>query len=376
MNKKILWITDMDFKESGYYRLSVPLCEGLAKDNDVKVLGFSYKGEEHSFPFSIIPVGNYRELNGMIANLIKIWMPDVIIVTSDVPKVETIHGMIEHQSSAIPVIAVTPLENPPLCFSWTASLMKMNHVFFISEIANMAGVDAGLMNSSHLPIPIDTEFWCPTDDKKSVREKFGWDDSTVVLLTVGDNQERKHLLGAMEIVSQLKKDGMNVRHVLVTKDATSYGARLRDASIDLFDTNQETHIVDAGIPKMELREYYRGADFLLHTSKAEGLGLTVLEAMACGLPVVATETGAMPELLGDGRGTLIPAAHRFLDVWGNSYRDLIDIQKAAHTIRAMSEYLGEFFDDKNEAREFVVNRTQENAVGMLEKKIEEMTNEN
>jgi len=370
MNKKILWITDMDFKESGYYRLSVPLCTGLAQDNDVKVLGFSYKREEHTFPFSIIPVANYRELNGMIENLIKIWKPDLVIIASDVPKVETIHEMVERQSYDLPVIAITPLENPPLCFSWSASLMKLSHVFFISEVANTAAKATGLLNTSHLPVPIDTDFWCPAP-RKEIRKKLGWDDSTVVFLTVGANQERKNLSAGMEIISQLKKDGMKVKHIIITKDNTVYGWKLRDLAIDLLDTNQETSIVEAGISKEDLREYYQAADWFLHPSKAEGLGLSVLEAMACGLPVIATDTGAMTELLADNRGILVPSAFRFIDVWGNSYRDMIDVQKAAAMIQ------GDTWSEPNLklARDFVVNRTQENAVNMLSEKIEELTNE-
>lgn len=41
-------------------------------------------------------------------------------------------------------------------------------------------------------------------------------------------------------------------------------------------------------------------------TRAEGLGTTVLEAMALGVPIVATRVGGIPEMLGDGAGVLIP----------------------------------------------------------------------
>lgn len=48
-----------------------------------------------------------------------------------------------------------------------------------------------------------------------------------------------------------------------------------------------------------LPETYRGADYLLCASRYEGFGLTLLEAWACGIPVVTTRVGIVPELLGE-----------------------------------------------------------------------------
>ena len=49
----------------------------------------------------------------------------------------------------------------------------------------------------------------------------------------------------------------------------------------------------------ELVEHYRRADAFLDTSLYEGFGFQVLEAMACGTPVVASDTTSIPELVGD-----------------------------------------------------------------------------
>nr|BAL54438.1 glycosyl transferase family 1 [uncultured Gammaproteobacteria bacterium] len=52
---------------------------------------------------------------------------------------------------------------------------------------------------------------------------------------------------------------------------------------------------------------YQQADALLFPSRLEGLPLTVLEAMACGLPVIAADTASLPEVVEDGRtGLLCP----------------------------------------------------------------------
>ena len=63
--------------------------------------------------------------------------------------------------------------------------------------------------------------------------------------------------------------------------------------------------VDAGA----LRELYRHARLFVYPSRYEGFGIPPLEAMACGAPVVATRTGAIPEY-GDGAALLIDPGDR------------------------------------------------------------------
>jgi glycosyltransferase involved in cell wall biosynthesis len=55
----------------------------------------------------------------------------------------------------------------------------------------------------------------------------------------------------------------------------------------------------------DLSSAYRGADALIMTSRYEGFGLPILEAMACGTPVVAFANSAVSEVVGDG-GLLVP----------------------------------------------------------------------
>jgi glycosyltransferase involved in cell wall biosynthesis len=54
------------------------------------------------------------------------------------------------------------------------------------------------------------------------------------------------------------------------------------------------------IPDERLPTYYQAADFFLLPTKAlEGFGLVVVEALACGTPVLGTPVGAIPEILGE-----------------------------------------------------------------------------
>jgi glycosyltransferase involved in cell wall biosynthesis len=58
-------------------------------------------------------------------------------------------------------------------------------------------------------------------------------------------------------------------------------------------------------PVADAAPLYRAADVYVSASRSEGMSGSVLEAMASGLPVVATRASGMAELLGEGRGVLV-----------------------------------------------------------------------
>ncbi len=82
-------------------------------------------------------------------------------------------------------------------------------------------------------------------------------------------------------------------------------------------------VITGGVDDRLLAGLYAGAECLLHPAHFEGFGLTALEALACGTPVVAYRAGAVAEVVGDagllvdpGPDTLGDALVRFLDDQG------------------------------------------------------------
>jgi len=114
-----------------------------------------------------------------------------------------------------------------------------------------------------------------------------------LLLSVGAVQVRKNTLAAVRVLERMPK---TVR--LIVAGGPGYGAE------DVYDYVRKNGLGDrveflghAG--EQQLEELYARASLLLFPSLEEGFGLPVLEAMARGLPVVASNTSSMPEVCGD-----------------------------------------------------------------------------
>jgi glycosyltransferase involved in cell wall biosynthesis len=112
-------------------------------------------------------------------------------------------------------------------------------------------------------------------------------------LFVGAIQPRKDPLTAVEALALVNSD---LRLLLIGPEKLGAG-RVREA-VDRLGLGQR---VDwkGHVETEELATLYRGAAVLVFPSRYEGFGLPVLEAMACGTPVVATTAGAIREVAGD-----------------------------------------------------------------------------
>ncbi len=74
------------------------------------------------------------------------------------------------------------------------------------------------------------------------------------------------------------------------------------------------------VPDEELARLYRGASFVAMPSLYEGFGLPLLEAMACGAPVVAANASCFPEVLGDAAILLPPEDE---SAWADTMHELL-----------------------------------------------------
>lgn len=377
---KIAIVSDFAFKGSGYLNIVVPLCKGLAeKGHEIKAVGLGYTGDEHRFDFSIIPCTSITTAHAMMNNLKFQWGAEIFIVALDIPSQ---FGFIEMSKRlGVKIVSITPLENPPLTMSWAVGLQNSDKVFFISQMGTDEAIKAGVETAEHIVVGMDTESWRlrTKEEYEKGRKLFNISDDTLVVLTVADNQERKNLSKAMEIVAKTKERGVKVKYILVTRENSEVGWKLRDLAMD-YGIASDVMIFERGMPFGELYSIYAISDVFLLTSKAEGLGMPVMEAMSVGVPVVATKCGSMPELLGGGRGFLMDTEYSMIDPWGNSRRDFPRAEDGADILWHLATdgrdggnevHIKKFIDS---SREYMETRTWDLPVRQVDIAIEELLN--
>lgn len=376
---KVCIISDFDFRSSGYFNISVALGSGLAKrGHEVIAAGLGYRGEEHDFPMSIIPCMSMQEVFAVTQNLSSLWGFDIMLVIMDIPIQESFINSLANKD-ALNYVGIMPVEADPLCTSWALALMQMDKALIISEFgteeARKIGVDA-----VYLPVGIDTTAWRPPtpEERIALRKSFGFEEDEFVFLTVAYNQERKLLSRGMEMFADFiygthnseEYSGLSpirkAKYAMVTAEHSPVGWRLRDLAQEL-KISDKFVLFERGIPHKTLWGIYAASDAFLLPSKAEGLGMILLEAMSVGIPCLGTDCTGIRELLSDGRGKLIPYDYTIRDPFGNGKRYYADRLVGTGLMSEVCD--GDNSEIVKKAKAYVQTRTWDKAVDILESEL-------
>jgi len=160
-----------------------------------------------------------------------------------------------------------------------------------------------------VPGGVDTEFFSPHSDRMEFRKELGINEDYVIF-TLGRLDPRKGFPNLFEaaphVIKGVEATGKQVRFFM------SAGAKGELSP----EENEEKTKIEAVIRKNELEKYvtwvgviedftqvpkyYSMADVFVVPSETEPFGLVIVEAFACGTPVVATNHGGPPNILSEG----------------------------------------------------------------------------
>jgi len=181
-----------------------------------------------------------------------------------------------------------------------ASARRAETVIAISEYAKRDLVQTYGIDPERVVVTLlaaDPEFRPPErrTETQEVRRRYEIDGP--YLLYVGNIQPRKNLKRLIQAYGQLLAAGETQhRLVIVGQKAWLYSDVFEEAR----RAGLSEQITFTGyVPQEDLRHLYAGAGAFVFPSLFEGFGLPVLEAMACGAPVITSRTSSLPEVAGD-----------------------------------------------------------------------------
>lgn len=140
------------------------------------------------------------------------------------------------------------------------------------------------------------------DDRVRARRALGVDDGRVVVATVARLDPVKDLLSLLDAFAIVRTHVPDALLVVVGDGPEREALERRAAQPDLAGAVRMTGF------RSDVRALLPAADIYVSSSISEGVSITILEAMAAGVPVVATAVGGTPEVLAlDTGGRLVPA---------------------------------------------------------------------
>jgi glycosyltransferase involved in cell wall biosynthesis len=202
---------------------------------------------------------------------------------------------------------------------WCADAAVVHSHFTWQELRRCSGFPADRL--FRLGLPVDTDRFSPGAPTCHLKEQLGMGTATL-LLFVGRLAPNKRVPVLVEALAHLRDLTPPVHAAVIGDDGDVYALEARHCR----ERAKELGVADrlhllGHASEARLLDAYRSADVFVMPSCHEGFCVPVIEAMGCGLPVVAARAGAVPETVGaagltcapDDAGDLARQVRRVLD---------------------------------------------------------------
>lgn len=247
--------------------------------------------------YDLIFVSGFRVVGLMAVLLAKLLGKQVIL------KADSLGEMSGEFFSA----GLARLRLSPSCLPFRAFLAVRNRILrtadgFVaisSEVATeLVGADVDGSSVLRIPNSVDTTRFRPVadDEKQHIRTKLGIQQEKTVVIFTGRLVSYKGLPLLLRVWREIVRRHKDVELLLVG----SGGLDIHNCEAEL-----RTFVVDNGLEESvrftgsvdNVEEYLQAADIFVFPTENEAFGISLIEAMACGLPVISTSVGGVTDIL-------------------------------------------------------------------------------
>jgi glycosyltransferase involved in cell wall biosynthesis len=306
---KILWVSDSPTFFTGFSTVTNEILGRLARLGSYRIacLGWGYDGwpyDRGKIPFDVYPSRSPDLGKEALPKALEDFRPDIVISLGDIWMVEWIAGI--KNRDKFKYLAYVPIDGSPLYPPWGDFLRSVDVPVTCSLFAQQLvretfpDVDAKMIYHG-----VDLNVFRPLGKDEytrpaALKDKF-------IVGCVARNQQRKNLPILIKAFAQFCRDKEDAVLYLHT-NPEDIGWDIIDLlkRYDVFNRScmSKNAAVQNGVSKQKLNELYNLFDVMALPTAGEGFGLPILESMAAGTPVIATNYSACVELL-EGRGELI-----------------------------------------------------------------------
>ncbi|MBU3035915.1 glycosyltransferase family 4 protein [Tritonibacter mobilis] len=154
---------------------------------------------------------------------------------------------------------------------------------------------------------INTRDFTPTADKPALRRKLGLPEEAILVGCYGRIRAQKGTDVFVDAMLEILKNHPKAVGVVMGRATEKHVDFARDLRARVAAAGMQDRLLfPPEVPVWEVAQWYQALDLYVAPQRWEGFGLTPLEAMSCGVPVVATRVGAFEELIApDITGKLI-----------------------------------------------------------------------
>lgn len=261
---------------------------------------------------------------------------------TSLPQVLYHQGDVFHKNSGRYKIGYTMLEVTGIPDDWVRQANMMDEVWVPSHFNLQTFRDSGVTRPIHvIPLGVDPDYLHPQIAAKRFSERYTF----LSVFEWGERKAPEVLLRAYAAAFTAKDDVVLVLKTDNRDGDVNVAQQIADLGLPA-DGPKIVVLYNREVPAYQLGRLYKAADCFVTSTRGEGWGMPILEAMACGLPAIATSWSAQTEFLRDGISypvrvaRLIPAVAKCPYYAGFAWADP-DVEHLAHLMRYVYEHRDE-----------------------------------
>tara|TARA_R110002060_G_scaffold6048_9_gene9223 strand:- start:164 stop:1432 length:1269 start_codon:yes stop_codon:yes gene_type:complete len=312
----VLTISDMPFSPSGVGTQTKYVCEALLKSGKFKIISLGgaikhpkhdpLKTEEWGDDWIVYPVDHFGNPD-IVRSIMRTYRPDILWFMTDPRFYEWLWMMSDEIRPLVPMVYYHVWDNYPYPKFNKPWYLSTDKIVAISKLTHDIVKNVSPeTDTEYLPHAVNSKAFSRMDeeDRKKIKaQNFPQWEKDKFLFFWNNRNARRKLSGSVlwwfkEFLDEVGHDKATL--LMHTEPLDPNGQNLNSIMSELGLVNGEVLISQTKLPMEQMSAIYNMADCTLNISDAEGFGLSTLESLACGTPIVVNMTGGLQEQVTDG----------------------------------------------------------------------------